>query len=186
MDYAVGAVPIEAACAGADHRRGRYYFVADADDERRRLEQQQRGSGPERAWDEPRWRGEVEPVGNAQGDDERRARLSGRPRQVAPGGSGAGDGLEWVVDRHGKARRAPPRIRGLVDGISGSVARLRSDGETHIYSRVAALRGFGNALDLKAARTFVASCMDILVPLFIAALTTLVLLGGGGLQPGAG
>lgn len=36
-----------------------------------------------------------------------------------------------------------------------------------------ALRGFGNALDQRAARTFVAACMDFLVP----ALWTLMLFG---------
>jgi DNA (cytosine-5)-methyltransferase 1 len=30
MDYAMGAMPIEAACAGAEHSRPRLYFVADA------------------------------------------------------------------------------------------------------------------------------------------------------------
>jgi hypothetical protein len=32
MGYAVGAMPIQAASAGADHLRDRYWFVADADD----------------------------------------------------------------------------------------------------------------------------------------------------------
>ncbi len=31
-----------------------------------------------------------------------------------------------------------------------------------VISRVAALKGFGNALDQRAARSFVASCMDFL------------------------
>lgn len=39
MEYAVGAMPIEAASAGADHLRDRFWFVADRNDERRRLEQ---------------------------------------------------------------------------------------------------------------------------------------------------
>lgn len=29
LDYAVGAIPIEAACVGAPHRRERFYFIAD-------------------------------------------------------------------------------------------------------------------------------------------------------------
>lgn len=171
LEYAVGAVPIEAACAGAEHRRARFFFVADADDKLRRREQQQQRRAPQRAWDESRWGGEGQPVGYAPGDDERGARLSGRTGQGEARRPGAGDGLEWVFDKHGKARRAPPGIRCLVDGVSGRVARLRADGETHVYSRVAALRGFGNALDLKAARAFVASCMETLVPLFITILT---------------
>lgn len=31
MDYAVGAMPLQATLVGADHRRERFYFVADAD-----------------------------------------------------------------------------------------------------------------------------------------------------------
>ena len=64
------------------------------------------------------------------------------------------------------------------------MARLRADGETHIYSRVAALKGFGNALDQRAARSFVASCMQILVPLFIAMLVAAMMMAPGALPPG--
>jgi site-specific DNA-cytosine methylase len=45
MGYAVGAMPIQAASAGADHLRDRYWFVADADD----AGSQGRGLLPERA-----------------------------------------------------------------------------------------------------------------------------------------
>lgn len=44
LEYAVGAMPFQAAFAGSEHGRPRYYFVADADDEPRRLEQQCFGS----------------------------------------------------------------------------------------------------------------------------------------------
>jgi len=169
MEYAVGAIPLEAACAGAEHRRERFYIVADRNDEPRRIEQRQRGSQPERAWDEPRWR----VVGNDEGDDERGPGLSGRAGESAPGGSGAGDGLDWYTDNKGRSRRAPPGIRMLAHGVSGRVARRRSDGTDETYSRTKALKGFGNALDQRAARTFIASCMDFLVP----ALWTTALLG---------
>ena len=33
MDYAVGAIPVEAACVGAPHYRDRFWFVADANSE---------------------------------------------------------------------------------------------------------------------------------------------------------
>jgi hypothetical protein len=52
MGYAVGALPIQAASAGADHLRDRYWFVADADDAgsqgRRLLPERagQRAAGP--------------------------------------------------------------------------------------------------------------------------------------------
>ena len=143
MEYAMGAVPIEAACAGAEHVRARYYFVADADDEQRRIQQRVDGRRPERARDESDW-------------------------------GGAGDGLEWFVDSKGKSRRAPSGIRRMVDGISGKVDRRDADGATSFYSRIKAVKGFGNAIDLRPASKFIASCMDILVPLFIAALTALI------------
>lgn len=164
MEYALGAVPFKAACAGAEHGRGRFYFVADADDVPRRLEQQQQQRTPQGPWDESRWRGEGVVVGDTASVDERRPRLVDGAGPLPPGGSGAG-GLEWVVDRHGKARRAPSGVRRLVDGLSGRVTRLRADGEETVYSRVAALKGFGNALDQRAARAFIASCMRILIPM---------------------
>ncbi|MBP1294304.1 MULTISPECIES: DNA cytosine methyltransferase [Bradyrhizobium] len=164
LEYAVGAMPFEAACAGSEHGRPRYYFVADADDEQRRREQQQRGGAPERAWDESRRRAEGESLGYAARVDERGSGDDRGTGQVALGGSGAGDGLEWVRDTHGKVRRRPPGIRGLADGVSGRVAVDGPDGQT-LISRVATLKGFGNALDQRAARSFVAACMNILIPI---------------------
>jgi len=165
MEYAMGTVPFEAACAGSEHGRPRFYFVADADDEQRRREQQQRGGAPERAWDESSRRTEGESLGYAARVDERGSGDGGGTGQVAPRGSGAGDGLEWVRDVHGKVRRRPPGIRGLADGVSGRVAVDGPAGQT-LISRVATLKGFGNALDQRAARSFVAACMDVLIPLF--------------------
>ena len=48
---------------------------------------------------------------------------------------------------------------------AGFTHRRDSEGEATFYSRVAALKGFGNALDLRPASQFVAACMDILVPM---------------------
>lgn len=172
MEYAVGAVPFTASSSGAEHGRPRFYIVADADDEQRGLEQRQRGSVPERARHEPRGSSQGVALGDAARYDERRQGIADCAGGEPARGSSAG-GLEWVVDRFGKARRAPPGIRRLVDGISGRVARRRADGTEETYSRVNALRGFGNALDQRAARTFVAACMDFLVP----ALWTLMLFG---------
>ena len=63
--------------------------------------------------------------------------------------------------------------------------RRDADGETSFYSRIAALKGFGNAIDLRPASQFVAACMQILVPLFIATLVAMmaaaaVMYGGAG------
>jgi DNA (cytosine-5)-methyltransferase 1 len=45
LGYAMGAMPLEAASAGAYHKRDRYWFVADADSSR----SQRRGDVPQRA-----------------------------------------------------------------------------------------------------------------------------------------
>jgi DNA (cytosine-5)-methyltransferase 1 len=172
LGFAVGAIPFEAASAGSEHRRSRFYFVAHSDSERRRLEQQQQGglgAGPR---DESRGSGDRVIVGDTAGNDERRPGQSGRSGQGKAGGSGAGDGLIWVTDRHGNARRSPPGIRGMVDGIRGRVVVRRTvetagvqTVETHTYSRVGALKGFGDAIDLRAAKAFVTACLQILVPM---------------------
>jgi len=48
MDYAVGCLPIEAACADADHLRDRYWFVADSQCAERRPLATPRQHDPER------------------------------------------------------------------------------------------------------------------------------------------
>ncbi|MEH2474604.1 hypothetical protein V1281_004213 [Nitrobacteraceae bacterium AZCC 2161] len=180
---------IQAACAGSDHGRPRFYFVADADDERRRLEQQQQKRAPEGPRYEPHRGGEGLVVGDAEGDEDGRPGVSDRAGCGEDRGSGAGR-LEWVFDKHGKARRAPSGIRRLVDGVRGLVARLRADGEEITYSRVKALRGLGNALDQRAATAFVSACMRILVPIMgwgtLAMLmaAAAIAFGSSGSQPG--
>jgi DNA (cytosine-5)-methyltransferase 1 len=170
MDYAVGSAIIEAAGAGAEHRRARFYFVADRDDEPRRLEQQLEGRRPEGPRDESDWG----VVGYDASDDQRRPGIVERSGSGAGRGPSAGDGLQWFCDNKGKARRAPPGIRMLAHGVSGKLARCDANGEVSFYARIAALRGFGNAIDLRPMSQFVAACMEVLVPLFIAALTALI------------
>jgi DNA (cytosine-5)-methyltransferase 1 len=186
MAYSVGAIPLEAASAGAEHRRNRYYFVADDDDIARRLEQQFDGRAPERAWDESDW----SPLGHAAGHNERRTGLGGCAGEIPHRGPDAGDGLVWVVDNKGKARRAPPGIRSLADGVSGKVDRRDAEGQTSYYSRVKALKGFGNAIDLRPASAFVAACMEVLVPIMGWGLIAMLMVaaaiafGSSGSQPG--
>jgi DNA (cytosine-5)-methyltransferase 1 len=172
LGYAVAAIPFEAASAGSEHRRERFYFVADRDHVGRRLEQHQQSGPGERPRHQPGWSGDGEPVGNASGHDKRRPGQSGRTEEGPPGGPGAGDGLVWVTDRHGDARRAPPGVRGLVAGVRGQVVVRRTvetagvtKEEAHTYSRVGALRGFGDAIDLRAAKSFMTACIEILVPM---------------------
>jgi DNA (cytosine-5)-methyltransferase 1 len=172
LGYAVGAIPFEAASAGSEHRRERFYFVADRDHVGRRLEQQQQGGPRERPRHQSGGRRDGELVGNAEGYDQRWPGQSGRTEEVAPGGPGAGDGLVWVTDGHGDARRAPPGVRGRVAGVRGQVVVRRTvetagvaKEEAHTYSRVGALRGFGDAIDLRAAKAFMTACIEILMPM---------------------
>ncbi|WP_244441944.1 DNA cytosine methyltransferase [Bradyrhizobium diazoefficiens] len=161
LDYAMGTLPFEAACAGAEHGRPRFYFVADRHYEPRWRECPERCGAPERAWHESRWRPPDIFVGHAARDQDGRTGDTWSAGQVAAGAAGDRDGLVWVRDSYGKVRRCPPGIRSLAVGLSGRVAVDGPAGEA-VISRVAALKGFGNALDQRAARSFVASCMDFL------------------------
>ena len=73
-------------------------------------------------------------------------------------------GVEWRRGADGKERRVKSGVRLLVNGVSGGVALERSlqDGEkeTHIYSRVGALRGFGNAIVPQLAAEFIKAFMS--------------------------
>jgi site-specific DNA-cytosine methylase len=76
-------------------------------------------------------------------------------------------GYEWVLGADGKARRVKPGVRLLVDGISGRVAVRRTDKqgttlneEAHWYSRVGALKGFGNAIDPRPAAAFIKAALS--------------------------
>jgi DNA (cytosine-5)-methyltransferase 1 len=196
MDYAVGIQPFEAASAGSQHRRERVYFLADRDHQRRGFEQQLALREAARARDQPDGRRQGLVVGNAPGDGKRRPRKSVGTGAVAPGGPGAGGGMAgdgpiWVTDTHGKSRLAQSGIRGLVDGVSGRVAVRRAveragaeTVETHTYNRVGALKGLGNAVDIRAARAWVESVMEVLAPMlaWLAALGLLAAatLGGRG------
>lgn len=80
----------------------------------------------------------------------------------------------------------------MAHGVSGRVAVRRTVQRTgteveegHWYSRIAALKGFGNAVDLRPASAFMGACMQILIPALI--LTGLwALVAAAGLQAGVG
>jgi len=83
-------------------------------------------------------------------------------------GAGAWDRAGWIVGHDGKARRVEPSIRLLAHGVSGRMAIQRTveQGgteveETHWYSRIAALRGFGNAIVPQVAAEVIGAYMDV-------------------------
>ena len=138
LGYAVGAIPMEAASAGADHFRDRYWFVADVPGERRH------GGG---APAEPYRRPVVEehgsgPMVNPEGDGwgPRWTEAEFRRRGFTAPVANIGD-RQYIECPDGKWRRIPgPGVRWLVNGLP---------------SRVAMLRAFGNAIDPRPAAAFI-------------------------------
>jgi DNA (cytosine-5)-methyltransferase 1 len=153
MAYAVGAIPMEAASAGADHFRDRYWFVANDD-------QQCAGEGwQQRGWelggsgcDTENHVGALGDANDAQRRPDRHARNNngwGSPEWD----EGYGDakvasvsGLPYLQCPDGKWRRLPPsRVRWLGNGIPARVAKLRA---------------FGNAIDPRPAARFITAVME--------------------------
>lgn len=168
MDFAVGAIPFEAASAGADHLRNRFGFVANANNQG----SQGRELLPERAGERATW---SDGLADAARHDEQWNRQPGKGRkpQIEVGGlrtagdvghphsdgafsrnatsatarhrypsnpTSCSDGLDWVIGADGKARRVKSGIRLLAHGVP---------------NRVGLLRGFGNAIDPRAFAQFI-------------------------------
>jgi len=148
MGYAVGAIPVEAASAGADHLRDRYWFVANADTARL----QGRQLLPERAGQRTAGADGVANGGNmvdaarlAERKPHHQSDTSAARGQARSVSGGAGDDLQWVIGADGKARRVKPGIRLLADGVPNRVAKLRA---------------FGNAIDPRPAAAFIRAALD--------------------------
>lgn len=180
LEYAVGAIPVEAASAGADHLRDRYWFVADSDSAAIR--------------DEPRRRGGSYRSGSAiNGDDcEGRlvhAELPSQERQRSHGGEvlphqatagphrpsdvgdsagfGRREGRSEYEVRSGRAASASHGGAGdhleWVIGADGKARRVKSGIRLLAHgvpARVGKLRAFGNAIDPRPAAAFITAYMD--------------------------
>lgn len=185
MAYAVGAIPIEAASAGADHYRDRYWFVAYGNNAR---QLQPEGRIPaQREWD--RDGGEAGALAHADGARSLPAPLGGiylgeegaGPRHVEPerqcvshlnavNDPSLGWGEGWTEYEF--------RSRGLtasVASIDGCQYLECPDGKWRrlppprvrwlgngIPARVAKLRAFGNAIDPRPAAAFVQAAVECL------------------------
>jgi site-specific DNA-cytosine methylase len=156
LGYAMGCMPIEAASAGAEHFRDRYWFVADADASWRRTvsegrnDNQRNDAGRDKAVCGPATyssAGSYRFVADAQGGDQRRIR---QPRQVRgpqelPAGRYSASGGDYIMCSDGKWRRTPPSgVRWLGNGIPARVDKLRA---------------FGNAIDPRPAAQFITAYM---------------------------
>jgi DNA (cytosine-5)-methyltransferase 1 len=162
LGYAVGAMPIQAASAGADHLRDRFWFVADANDAglqgRELLSERadQRPAGPDGVADSASL-GSRPGLCESDAEQHRNGVAGGRsdgsladagggrcagPRQgqgEQPGRTEAersGD-LDWVIGADGKARRVKPGLRLLAHDVPARVGRLRAYGNA-IVPQVAA------------------------------------------------
>jgi DNA (cytosine-5)-methyltransferase 1 len=184
LDYAVVAKPIEAASAGADHFRDRYWIVADHDEQCAGSEREQR-SGK---------------LSGAGGHTEDPARLmaDSRFQRSATGLSGSfawNEGRAGVTDDCGRKARAMAdrpsfgwgegwtehdfRSRGLTASVISLEGRQYiecADGKEPVWrplpppgvrwlgngipARVAKLRALGNAIDIRPASQFIAAYLE--------------------------
>jgi DNA (cytosine-5)-methyltransferase 1 len=144
LGYAVGAMPVQAASAGADHLRDRYWFVADADDagsQGRSLLSECAGQRPAR----PDGVGDVG-VSHGRGPSPREQAAS-ISRYRSPAISAGGDSRhEWVIGADGKSRRVKSGIRLLAHGVPARVGKLRA---------------FGNAIDPRPAAAFIQAASEV-------------------------
>ncbi|MGO7452004.1 DNA cytosine methyltransferase [Rhizobium ruizarguesonis] len=152
MGYAVGAMPMEAASAGAEHFRDRYWFVADYDNAEWRTDspggnlsvgedtgwQEEAGNAAERG---PLFVEHASRFGWGEGWTEHEFRRRGFTASVA-----SFRGRQYVECPDGKWRALPPPgVRWLGNGIP---------------ARVDKLRGLGNAVDPRPAAEIIRAYMD--------------------------
>ena len=176
LGYAVGAVPVEAASAGADHLRDRYWFVADANNTR----SQGRQLLPERAGERTAGQDGVADaarIGSRAGLREgneiknrnglassggavelanaERERSEVAVQHPASGFAAAGVGETNAAGSHSPDCEwvigADGKQRRVKPGV-----RLLAHG---VPNRVGLLRGFGNAIDPRPAAAFIKAVM---------------------------
>jgi len=146
MGRAVGAIPIEAACAGADHFRDRYWFVAHRDDERSQKPIGQSGDAESQrtaaARDHIRAVVDDPELGWGEGGSEHEFRSRGFTAAIA-----SLEDRQYFECPDGKWRRLPPpRVRWLGNGVPARVDKLRA---------------IGNAIDPRPAAAFIKSFMEV-------------------------
>jgi len=177
LGYAVGALPIQAASAGADHLRDRYWFVAHADDTgsqgRRVLSERasEWAAGADGLADanEPiaskGWQQRSGQLGGAGGDPKSR---DGGAVANATGAGPLPSSHAGVCGEQEGARAwdgEPERRSGPLEWVIGADGKARRvkpgirllvDG---VPNRVGKLRGFGNAIDPRPAAAFIEAYM---------------------------
>ncbi len=177
MGYAVGAVPVQAASAGADHLRDRYWFVAYTDDagsQGRRVLPERAGEWPSRSHgvaNADSLRGQVDQVAGGRADGGSAGPLTGpccaRDGDMGlPDGSRSSEGGEATsIPRHGDSAVATDWGDSLewIIGADGKARRVKSGVRLLAHgvpNRVGLLRGFGNAIDHRPAKEFIGAYLD--------------------------
>ncbi|RXT22311.1 MULTISPECIES: DNA cytosine methyltransferase [unclassified Bosea (in: a-proteobacteria)] len=182
MGYAVGAIPMEAASAGADHFRDRFWFVADYDLQCPSKERAERGrefSGPGcDQEDRPRPLQDGRVVGGPARLPRSEPRQEGfagepddadrEPRSVEhPASLGWGEGWTEHEFRSRGFTAAVASVGGgqYVECPDGRWRRLPPPRVrwlgTRIPARVAKLRALGNAIDPRPAAQVIGAFLDI-------------------------
>ena len=144
LGYAVGAIPIEAASAGADHLRDRYWFVAHTDD-----------AGSQGRQLLPECAGQRATGSDGMADSASEGSLPGAHCGIHRQQESDGpryvefERLDWVVGADGKARRVKSGLRLLAHGVPARVGKLRA---------------FGNAIDPRPAAEFIGAAMNLSFP----------------------
>lgn len=145
MGYAVGAIPLEAASADADHLRDRFWFVADYDLQCASEEREQRSRELGGAGGNPQ--PDVWPLSDVQSERGNRVQGAAEPARWNGIEVIRHGGREFLQFADGKWRRLPPPgVRWL---------------GTRVPARVAKLRAFGNAIDWRPAAEVISAYMEI-------------------------
>jgi DNA (cytosine-5)-methyltransferase 1 len=147
LEYAMGCLPIEAACAGGHQLRDRHFFVARSNDAKRRPE--------ESPW--------YEPIGSAPGWVKSHRDVAERRRCGLVGAAGFGWGEGWS-EYELRSRRLSSAVasvgdRQIIECPDGKWRPLPPPGVrwvgNEIPARVSKLRLLGNAIDPYAAAAFI-------------------------------
>ncbi len=154
LDYAMGAVPIEAASAGGHQLRDRYFFVARSNDAKWRSEEPTRD----------------ELVGTAPGRIESYRDVAERRRRSLVSAPGFGWGEGWT--EHELRSR---RLSSAVASVGGSQVIECPDRKwrplpppgvrwvgNEIPARISKVRLLGNAIDPYAAAAFIEAAADVI------------------------
>lgn len=180
VGYAVGAIPMEAASADADHYRDRFWFVADYDFQCASEVWLQRGgefSGAGRDPQDPDWlvgdydvqRGAAGLSGSHQGQEGLAGEFNdtGRSAIALEHAARFGWGEGWT-EHEFRSRGITASVASLsgcqfIECPDGKWRRLPPPGVrwlgVGIPARVAKLRAIGNAIDLRAAAEFIGAYM---------------------------